>query len=152
MYGCFFCWICSSRFQKFYSKLGLNSSILNTKPLSSSAKEFDPFFPGHKCSCPVKWCEKRRPFDLSLKTCGRKCSRMGWVLVHDDEMFMYMIYMGVSKNRGTPKSSILIGFSITNHSFWGKHPLFLGTPIYTFMYICFTLHSQETSPIRLGIY
>ena len=28
-------------------------------------------------------------------------------------------YMGVSENRGTPKSSILIGFSITNHPFWG---------------------------------
>ena len=27
--------------------------------------------------------------------------------------------MGVSKNRGTPKSSILIGFSIVNHPFWG---------------------------------
>ena len=35
--------------------------------------------------------------------------------------------MGVSKNSGTPKSSILIGFSIINHPFWGtpifwKHP------------------------------
>ena len=32
-----------------------------------------------------------------------------------------MIYddMGVSKNRGIPKSSILIGFSIINHPFWG---------------------------------
>ena len=37
--------------------------------------------------------------------------------------------MGVSNNRGTPKSSILIGFSIINHPFWGtpmpyfwKHP------------------------------
>ena len=28
-------------------------------------------------------------------------------------------HMGVSKNRGTPKSSILIGFSIINHPFWG---------------------------------
>ena len=28
-------------------------------------------------------------------------------------------YMGVSKNRGTPKSSILIRFSIINHPFWG---------------------------------
>ena len=28
-------------------------------------------------------------------------------------------YMGVSKNNGTPKSSILIGFSIINHPFWG---------------------------------
>ena len=27
--------------------------------------------------------------------------------------------MGVSKNRGTPKSSILIRFSIINHPFWG---------------------------------
>ena len=27
--------------------------------------------------------------------------------------------MGVSKNRGTPKSSILIGFSMFNHPFWG---------------------------------
>ena len=35
--------------------------------------------------------------------------------------------MDVSKNSGTPKSSILIGFSIINHPFWGypyfwKHP------------------------------
>ena len=27
--------------------------------------------------------------------------------------------MGVSENRGTPKSSMLIGFSIVNHPFWG---------------------------------
>ena len=27
--------------------------------------------------------------------------------------------MGVSENRGTPKSSILIGFSIINHPCWG---------------------------------
>ena len=27
--------------------------------------------------------------------------------------------MGVSKNRNTPKSSILVGFSIINHPFWG---------------------------------
>ena len=37
------------------------------------------------------------------------------------------IYMGVSKNMGTTKSSILIGFSTINHPFWGtpnfwKHP------------------------------
>ena len=31
--------------------------------------------------------------------------------------------MGVSKNGGTPKSSILIGFSIINHPFWGT-PIF----------------------------
>jgi len=27
--------------------------------------------------------------------------------------------MGVSENNGTPKSSILIGFSLINHPFWG---------------------------------
>ena len=32
---------------------------------------------------------------------------------------IFGIYMGVSKNNGTPKSSILIGFSIINHPFWG---------------------------------
>ena len=31
--------------------------------------------------------------------------------------------MGVSKNNGIPKSSILIGFSIINHPFWGA-PIF----------------------------
>ena len=37
--------------------------------------------------------------------------------------------MGVSKNRGgPPKSSILIGFSIINHPFWGT-PIFGNTHI-----------------------
>ena len=34
--------------------------------------------------------------------------------------------MDVSENRGTPKSSILIGFSIINPSFWGT-PIFGNT-------------------------
>ena len=34
--------------------------------------------------------------------------------------------MGVSLNGGTPKSSILIGFSIINHPYWGT--TILGTP------------------------
>jgi len=36
--------------------------------------------------------------------------------------------MGVSENSGTPKSSILIGFSIVNHPFWGT-PIFGNTRI-----------------------
>ena len=32
---------------------------------------------------------------------------------------MIVAHMGVSENSGTPKSSILIGFSIVNHPFWG---------------------------------
>ena len=35
---------------------------------------------------------------------------------------------GVSKNRGRPKSSILIGFSIISHPFGGT-PIFLETPL-----------------------
>ena len=34
--------------------------------------------------------------------------------------------MDVSENSGTPKSSILIGFSIINHTFWGT-PIFGNT-------------------------
>ena len=41
------------------------------------------------------------------------------------------VYMDVSENSGTPKSSILIGFSIINHPFWGT-PI-LETPIYIYM-------------------
>ena len=38
-------------------------------------------------------------------------------------------YLGVSKNRGgPPKSSILIGFSIINHPFWGFSPYFWKHP------------------------
>ena len=36
--------------------------------------------------------------------------------------------MDVSENSGTPKSSILMGFSIINHPFWGT-PIFGNTQI-----------------------
>ena len=40
----------------------------------------------------------------------------------------YDVHMDVSENSGTPKSSILIGFSIINHPFWGT-PIFGNTHI-----------------------
>ena len=43
------------------------------------------------------WCDGRAPLEMDV---------------------MYG-YVGVSRNRGTPKSSIFIGFSIINHPFWG---------------------------------
>ena len=43
--------------------------------------------------------------------------------------YFLCLKMGVSKNRGTPKSSILIGFSIINHPFWGT-PIFGNTQMY----------------------
>ena len=47
-------------------------------------------------------------------------------LIHDEHI---VSQMGVSKNNGTPKSSILIGFGITNHPFWGT-PIFGNTQIF----------------------
>ena len=45
------------------------------------------------------------------------------------------IYMGVSKNRGTPKSSMLIGFSIIFTIHFGcKIPLFLVQHPYIYLY------------------
>ena len=49
-------------------------------------------------------------------------------------------YMGVSKNRGTPKSSILIGFSIINQPFWGT-TIFGNTHI--------SIHTHIYSPFQL---
>ena len=40
--------------------------------------------------------------------------------------------MGVSKNNGTPKSSILIAFSIINHPFWGPTSIFGSIYIYIY--------------------
>ena len=49
----------------------------------------------------------------------------------ESPIFFDEIDMGVSKNRGKPpKSSILIGFSIVNHPFWGT-PIFGNTHMYT---------------------
>ena len=53
--------------------------------------------------------------------------------------------MDVSENRGTPKSSILIGISIINHPFWGypyfwKHPyLYFWLVLLDFFFRCLSL-------------
>ena len=44
---------------------------------------------------------------------------------------LQVLYMGVSKNNGTPKSSILMGFSIINHPFSGT-PIFGNTHMLLF--------------------
>ena len=48
--------------------------------------------------------------------------------------------MGVSKNRGTLKSSILIGFSLINHPFWG-------TPIFGNTHISYRVRKRTPSPV-----
>ena len=56
------------------------------------------------------------------------------------------LYMDVSENRGTPKSSIVIGFSIINHPFWGL-------PIFGNTHICLTILVGEASaPERTGVF
>ncbi len=59
-----------------------------------------------------------------------------------EDMFKHM---GVSKNRGTPKSSILIGFSIINHPFWGI-PIFGNTNIFILDKIDFPLPCFNRGP------
>ncbi len=63
--------------------------------------------------------------------------------------------MGVSKNRGTPKSSILIGFSIINHPFGGT-PIFGNTHISNYFLLRWRATKKlsnndgKTSPTRLS--
>ena len=61
--------------------------------------------------------------DSKIKVGGGNGLGLGLVVVLEKPI----LQMGVSKNSVTPKSSILIGFSILNHPFWGypyfwKHP------------------------------
>ena len=53
-------------------------------------------------------------------------------------------HMGVSKNMGTPKSSILIRFSIINHPFWGT-PIFGNTHTHLFLEVFFVAGFWKTS-------
>ena len=50
--------------------------------------------------------------------------------------------MGVSKNIGNPKSSILIGFSIINHPFWGT-PIFGTSILSKFAFLSFAFRSPR---------
>ena len=58
--------------------------------------------------------------------------------------------MGVSENRGTPKSSILIGFSIINHPFWGI-PIFGNTPMFSRLHHFFIFRQGETIQAKEGL-
>ena len=47
--------------------------------------------------------------------------------------------MGVSENSGTPKSSILMGFSIINHPFWGTS---IFGNIHIYVYNCLYIYPK----------
>ena len=60
-------------------------------------------------------------------------------------------HMGVSRNRGTPKSSMLIGFSLINHPFWGT-PIFGNTLISSlFKMNKFTSHAFKKKNISTSL-
>ena len=72
--------------------------------------------------CRRFWCKStpQAPISLSENSGNRR-------------HFLGAKQMGVSKNSGTPKSSILMGFSIINHPFWGTS-IFGTTQIETMRY------------------
>ena len=60
--------------------------------------------------------------------CSKGDAALGRVILGQDELCRVTVssadkptinHLGVSKNNGTPKSSILIGLSTINHPFWG---------------------------------
>ena len=57
-----------------------------------------------------------------------RCSNSS-IIFSNPQLWMWMF----PKNRGTPKSSILIGFSIKNHPFWGT-TIFGNTHVHTFFF------------------
>ena len=62
-------------------------------------------------------------------------SRNMGILTEEIQSLLYdctFDYMDVSENSGTPKASILIGFSIINHPFWGT-TIFGNIHIYLFI-------------------
>ena len=110
----------------------------------------------------------------STAPCSRNQWRLGlrsvevgflpwWVSPTNHGVFNYL-KMDVSANRHTPKSSILIGFSIINHPFWGT-PIFGntqndhfgvwngGTTIWGNTHILGKLCSLKlTLPMNIGLY
>ena len=57
-----------------------------------------------------------RALDIPSSIC--RSQHTPWTSKHD-ALLSDKVHMGVSENNGTPKSWILIGFSIINHPFWG---------------------------------
>ncbi len=73
------------------------------------------------------------------------------IMIEKRNRFMEAIssfHMDVSKNNGTPKSSILIGFSIINHPFWGT-PIFGNTHIWkVIMLSTQTMHYYSVKSLK----
>ena len=91
--------------------------------------------------------------ELARFTWARPSNESYWRLVaFVDGQFIWWepVDTGVSENRGTPKSSILIGISIINHPFWGI-PIFGNTHIVNIQstWKCVCLQATQTNPLSL---
>ena len=73
-----------------------------------------------------KRSQKNRSNSMTRR--GPSWPKTPWIRGSPRGLRMFVVNMDVSENSGTPKSSILIGFSIINHPSWGT--TILETPIY----------------------
>ena len=71
----------------------------------------------------ISWFMKKSPYNWVVCIIPSKSPKQPFL-----GPYFSLLILGVSKNNGTPKSSILIGFSIINHPFWVH--LFLKTSIW----------------------
>ena len=85
----------------------------------------NPYFGGSKGTSYCTSNETRWSFGILPCTPPETNSESPWkkMILLVQMIHEFPFKMGVSKNNGTPKSSILIGFSIINHPFWGT-PIF----------------------------
>ena len=70
------------------------------------------------------WCDDGRETDaitIAVCDCFRRFLLKDRLTSKQKKTCLFEKQTGVSFNGGTPKSSILIGFSIINHPFWGTH-------------------------------
>ncbi len=115
----------SSQFRSF--KQNLTQKKCQPQNPSSDFCSMSHFFhPKKRRSNPWKKKGRVQPTNLASPQMLRNTYAMTWVqrtwnlgVFQSDRSGIFSGKMGVSKNRGTPKSSILIGFSIINHPFWG---------------------------------
>ena len=86
------------------------------------------------------WCLKGKLRMFLRPTCNKvrrsTCPQVlaGTILVILGSVLLSHTHMDVSENSGTPKSSILIGFSLINHPFWGT-PIFGNTHMTTSVFL-----------------
>ena len=77
---------------------------------------FLPLLVFQKCTV-LEYIHLSRDLPIPNQLVFFRCILYSPILGKDSNLTNF--HMGVSKNNGTPKSSILIGFSIINHPFWG---------------------------------